>query len=76
MTSIDCLEYFGHFNNIDSSNPRTLYFFPSVYHLQFLSSVSLEYRSFASLDRFIPRYYILFGVMVNVIVFLISLSDI
>ena len=35
----------------------------------------LEYRSFASLGRFIPRYFILFDVMVNEIVSLISLSD-
>ena len=34
-----------------------------------------EYRSSASLGRFIPRYFILFDVMVNGIVFLISLSD-
>ena len=33
------------------------------------------YRSFASLGRFIPRYFILFEVMVNGIVTLISLSD-
>ena len=34
-----------------------------------------EYRSFASLGRFIPRYFILFDVMVNGIVSLVSLSD-
>ena len=34
-----------------------------------------EYRSLASLGRFIPRYFILFDVMVNGIVSLISLSD-
>ena len=33
------------------------------------------YRSFVSLGRFIPKYFILFGVMVNGIVSLISLSD-
>ena len=32
-----------------------------------------EYRSFASLARFIPRYFILFVAMVNEIVSLISL---
>ena len=35
-----------------------------------------EYRVFTSLGRFIPRYFILFVAMVNVIVSLISLSDI
>ena len=34
-----------------------------------------EYRSFDSLDRFIPRYLILFDVTVNGIVSLISPSD-
>ena len=34
-----------------------------------------EYTSFASLGRFIPRYFILFDAMVNGIVSLISLSD-
>ena len=32
------------------------------------------YRSFVSLGRFIPKYFILFVVMVNGIVSLISLS--
>ena len=35
----------------------------------------MEYRSFASLGRFICRYFILFDVMENEIVSLISLSD-
>ena len=34
-----------------------------------------EYRSFASLSRFIHKYFILFDVMVSRIVFLIALSD-
>ena len=33
------------------------------------------YSSFISLGRFIPRYFILFVIMVNEIVYLISLSD-
>ena len=33
------------------------------------------YSSFVSLDKFIPRYLILIGAMVNVIDSLISLSD-
>ena len=35
-----------------------------------------EYRSFASLGRLIPRYFIAFDVMANGVVSLISLSDI
>ena len=34
-----------------------------------------EYKSFVSLGRFIPRYFILFDVMVNRMDSLISLSD-
>ena len=50
-----------------------LFVWPSISftnNLQFL-----EYRSFVSLGRFIPRYFILFDAMVNGIVSLISLSD-
>ena len=45
--------------------------------LQFLSSESQfsQYRSFASLVRFIPRQFMVFNVMVNEIASLISLSD-
>ena len=35
----------------------------------------LEYRSFASLGKFIPRYFILFEAVVNGTVSLISLSE-
>ena len=35
-----------------------------------------EYRSFVSLGRFIPRYFILFNMMVNGIISLIYLSNI
>ena len=35
----------------------------------------MEYRSFASLGKFIPRYFILFDVRVNGTISLISLSD-
>ena len=34
-----------------------------------------EYSSFVSLGRFMSRYFIIFGAMLNRIVFLISLSD-
>ena len=54
------------------------------FHLFMSSSISLisslqffwEYRCFISLGRFIPRYFILFDVMVNEIVSLISHFDI
>ena len=45
--------------------------------LPFLSPVSeqvWEYRSFASLGRFLPRHFILFNTMVNGVVSLISFS--
>ena len=52
------------------------------FHLFLLSWISFisilqfsEYRSFTFLDQFIPRYFILFDVMVNGIISLISLSD-
>ena len=45
-----------------------------LYCLWFLSSVSSAYKSFVSLGRFIPRYFILFVAKVNGIVSLISLS--
>ena len=52
------------------------------FHLFVLFSVSFiivllfsQYRSFTSLVKFIPRYFILFDEIVNGIVFLISHSD-
>ena len=52
------------------------------FHLFMSSSVFLisilqnsEYRSFVSIDRFIPKYYILCDVKVNGIIPLISLFD-
>ena len=44
--------------------------------ISFISvSQSSKYRYFTSLDRFIPRYFILFDTIVNEIVSLISLSE-
>ena len=51
-----------------------VYIFPSVYVFHLLFTVS-EYRSFVSLSRFIPRYFILFDVMANGIASWVSLSD-
>ena len=50
-----------------------------VFMLSLISFISIlkfsEYRSFVSLGRFIPSYFIIFVAMVNGIVFWISLSD-
>ena len=55
-----------------------LYLFICLCRLQFLSSVSYSFpsngRSLASLGSFVPRYFILYDVVVNGIVSLISLS--
>ena len=56
-----------------------IYFSIYLYHLWLLSSVLYSfqfsiYRSFVSLGRFIPNYFIIFIAMVNGIVSLISLS--
>ena len=53
------------------------YLFISLYHFQIPSSVLYfsEYRSFTSLAKFLPRYFILFDVIVNETVSLSSLSD-
>ena len=64
IESIDCLGWYTHFDNIDSTHPRTWYIFPSS--ISFISDLWFsEFRSFASLGRFIPTYFILFDVMVN-----------
>ena len=73
---VDCLGWYSHLNNIVSFNPKIWHIFPSVCvifdfsHTLYFS----EYRSFASLGRLIPRYFILFDVRVNGIISLISLA--
>ena len=45
-------------------------------HLQLLSSVCyIKYKSFTSLVRFLPRHFICFDIIINGVVFFISLSD-
>ena len=45
--------------------------------ISFISALQFSgYRTFASLGKFIPRYFILFDAMVSGIVSIISLSDI
>ena len=66
------------FYYIDSSDPRTWYISPSicvlfdVFHQCFI--VFYIYRTFVSLSRYIPKYFVLFITMVKGIVSLISLS--
>ena len=53
--------------------------FPSVHVIFDFFHQSLifpEYRFFASLGRFIPKYFVLFDIIVNGVIPLISLSDI
>ena len=71
---------YGHFGNIHSSKPRLWEIFWSVcvafdFFHQHLILFRVQYRHFASLVRFISRYFILSDGLVNVIVSLISCSD-
>ena len=69
---------YTHFHSIDSSNPRTWFMFSFVYVISDFIHQHLivsEYRSSASLGRCIPRDFILFDVLVNGIVSLMSMSD-
>ena len=51
-------------------------FFLVLSLISFITNLKFsEYSSFASLGKFIPKYFTLFDVMVNGIVSLISLSD-
>ena len=75
LESVDCLGWYGHFNNIDSPNPSTQYIFPSLCLIFDFFQQFSEYRSFASLGGFILRYFILFDSVVSEIASLISLSD-
>ena len=52
----------------------SFHFFVS-FSISFINILFSEYRSFTSLVNFIPRYFPLFDVIVNRIVFLPSLSD-
>ena len=73
----DCLEYYGHFNNINSSIPWTQYIISSVSSsIYFICILWFPYyKSFVSLGRFIFRYFILFDAVINWIASLISLFD-
>ena len=69
---VGCFGWYGHFNNIHEHG--------TSFHLFMLVSISFRnsfqrYKSFTSLVRFIPRYFILFDAIVNQIDLLISFSD-
>ena len=80
IKSVDYFGQYGYFNNINSSNLRRHYIFPflcsiSSFPHQFLQFSVLCFIVFPSLVKFIPKYYILFFLLVlNRIVFLLSLS--
>ena len=69
--SVDCFEYYGHFNSINSSNPWTEDSLPFIcvffnsFHQWLLFSV---YRSFTALIKFILSNFILFDTTVSGII--------
>ena len=64
------------FYNIDSSNLRTWHILSVSFFISFTSKLYFsEYRHFASLGSFIPRYFILFDAIENGISPLNPLSD-
>ena len=72
--SVDCLGYYGHCNNTDSSNPRTWHIFSPV---QSSISFSAPYN-FWNIGFLTPYVdlFLGFDVIVNGIIYLISVSDI
>ena len=78
MEYVDCFGQYQHFNNICSSYPGSWNLFPFFYVSSSISFISflqfLAYESFTSLVRFIPRYFMGFGAIINGINSLISLS--
>ena len=75
--SVDCIWQYSHFHNIDSSYPGTwnIYLFMSSL-TSFINVLRFSvYSSFVFLGKFIPRYLILFVVMLKGIDSLLYLSD-
>ena len=73
------LGWYGHFDNIDSSNLIPWYIFPFVcvifdFFHQHLTVFGTEHNCFVSLGRFMFRFYILFDEMLYEIVSLFSLA--
>ena len=71
IESVDCFGQYSHFHNVDSSNPRTWYISPSVciifnYFHQCLTVFCIQVLCLLR-QVFIPRYFILFVVMVRLI---------
>ena len=78
IESEDYFVWYSHFDNINSSNPRTCSISPSVCVILISFNSVLEfsaYKSFVSLSRFILRYIVIFDAVGNGIISLISLSD-
>ena len=71
---MDCFGYNGHFNNINSSNPRawiSFHFFQSSL-ISFINILWFSaYESFTSLVRFIPKHFIILVQFLNVLFFYI-----
>ena len=75
IKSINFFGWYGHFN-INSSNPRAWGVFPFLCILfNFVHQVLQfsEYRSYTSLVKFIPRYFVLFDAVVNRVAFFLFL---
>ena len=78
IESEDYFVWYSHFDNINSSNPRTCSISPSVCVILISFNSVLEfsaYKSFVSLSRFIPQYFILSNAKINRIIFWISAFD-
>ena len=77
IESVDCLEEYGSFNNINYSNTQTWDIFPFVsYWIYFINILSFsKYISLTCLVRYSPRHFILFDAIANRITFLKFLSD-
>ena len=76
IDSIDCFGWYGYFN-VNFSNTQTCYMLPIIcicFHFFPQCPKIFQYRSFTSLVKFIPRYFIFF-VAIVMIVFLVSLCD-
>ena len=75
IKSVDHIWRYGYFNNICSSNPWAQNIFPFVCVIfNFFHQCFYSFQSTGlSLPWFIPRYFIIFGAIVNGIVFLILL---
>ena len=77
IEAVDCFEYYSHINNINSSNPwmQDVFLFICVFNLFQQHLYFSVHKSFTSLVKFIPKYFIIFDDIGKGIVFLISFLD-